>query len=81
MRIQYSFGHFGYDMLGSRVPGSLRRDMTAVAALRPSIIYFTPSKKPPQGAFLMERAMGLEPTISAWKANVLPLHYARNIIL
>ena len=21
--------------------------------------------------------MGLEPTISAWKANVLPLHYAR----
>ena len=23
----------------------------------------------------MERVMGLEPTISAWKANVLPLHY------
>ena len=21
--------------------------------------------------------MGLEPTISAWKANVLPLHYTR----
>ena len=25
----------------------------------------------------MERVMGLEPTISAWKANVLPLHYTR----
>ena len=23
--------------------------------------------------------MGLEPTISAWKANVLPLHYTRNL--
>ena len=27
----------------------------------------------------MERVMGLEPTISAWKANVLPLHYTRNL--
>ena len=27
--------------------------------------------------FLLERVMGLEPTISAWKANVLPLHYTR----
>ena len=26
----------------------------------------------------MERVMGLEPTISAWKANVLPLHYTRS---
>ena len=26
---------------------------------------------------VMERVMGLEPTISAWKANVLPLHYTR----
>ena len=25
----------------------------------------------------MERVMGLVPTISAWKANVLPLHYTR----
>ncbi len=24
--------------------------------------------------------MGLEPTISAWKANVLPLHYARKMV-
>ncbi len=27
----------------------------------------------------MERVMGLEPTNSAWKANVLPLHYTRKI--
>ena len=33
---------------------------------------------PPFGRiFLLERVMGLEPTISAWKANVLPLHYTR----
>ena len=25
--------------------------------------------------------MGLEPTISAWKANVLPLHYTRSYAL
>ena len=35
---------------------------------------------PPFGRiFLLERVMGLEPTISAWKANVLPLHYTRMI--
>jgi hypothetical protein len=26
----------------------------------------------------MERAMGIEPTLSAWKAEVLPLNYARS---
>ena len=25
----------------------------------------------------MERAMGIEPTLSAWEAEVLPLNYAR----
>jgi hypothetical protein len=30
---------------------------------------------------LMERVMGIEPTTSAWKAEVLPLNYTRNIIL
>ncbi len=25
----------------------------------------------------MERVMGIEPTISAWKAEVLPLNYTR----
>src|SRR5579862_338138 len=28
----------------------------------------------------MERAMGIEPTLSAWKAEVLPLNYARIFI-
>ena len=26
---------------------------------------------------MLERVKGLEPSISAWKANVLPLHYTR----
>ena len=38
---------------------------------------FSASKAPQHGAFEVERVMGLEPTISAWKANVLPLHYTR----
>jgi hypothetical protein len=28
-------------------------------------------------AFQMERVMGIEPTSSAWKAEVLPLNYTR----
>jgi hypothetical protein len=31
----------------------------------------------PTVAFLMERVMGIEPTSSAWKAEVLPLNYTR----
>ena len=27
----------------------------------------------------MERVMGIEPTTSAWKAEVLPLNYTRSI--
>jgi hypothetical protein len=27
----------------------------------------------------MERVMGIEPTLSAWKAEVLPLNYTRTI--
>ena len=29
--------------------------------------------------FLMERVMGIEPTLPAWKAGVLPLNYTRII--
>ena len=29
------------------------------------------------GRPFLERVKGLEPSISAWKANVLPLHYTR----
>ena len=28
----------------------------------------------------MERVMGIEPTTSAWKAEVLPLNYTRNLL-
>ena len=41
---------------------------------------FCSNKKAPFGGPLLERVMGLEPTISAWKANVLPLHYTRLIL-
>ena len=27
----------------------------------------------------VERAMGIEPTLSAWEAEVLPLNYARSV--
>jgi hypothetical protein len=27
---------------------------------------------------VLERVMGIEPTLSAWKAEVLPLNYTRN---
>jgi hypothetical protein len=29
---------------------------------------------------IMERVMGIEPTLSAWKAEVLPLNYTRVLI-
>ena len=28
--------------------------------------------------FILERVMGIEPTLTAWKAEVLPLNYTRN---
>ena len=31
-----------------------------------------------EGVIDMERVMGIEPTLSAWKAEVLPLNYTRN---
>ena len=30
------------------------------------------------GAIHMERVMGIEPTLSAWEAEVLPLNYTRD---
>jgi hypothetical protein len=29
------------------------------------------------GIFYLERMMGIEPTLLAWKANILPLNYIR----
>ena len=31
--------------------------------------------------FLLERVMGIEPTTSAWKAEVLPLNYTRILFI
>ena len=43
------------------------------AILKPLNLYHT---------FLyLERVMGIEPTSSAWKAEVLPLNYTRNPLL
>ena len=36
-------------------------------------------KEPEPFIYLMERATGIEPASSAWKAGVLPLNYARKI--
>ena len=40
---------------------------------------FISLKKQSKGLLFLERVKGLEPSISAWKANVLPLHYTRMI--
>ena len=32
-----------------------------------------------KGPFLLERATGIEPALSAWEADVMPFHYARII--
>lgn len=36
-----------------------------------------PLKKPLAGIKHLERIMGVEPTTSAWEANVLPINYIR----
>ena len=38
-----------------------------------------PKKESEPFIYLMERATGIEPASSAWKAGVLPLNYARKI--
>ena len=42
---------------------------------RESVLYHTEARK--RGRVVVERAMGIEPTCTAWKAVVLPLNYAR----
>jgi hypothetical protein len=45
--------------------------MTAVGVPSPAAI------EAPPGAFRLERVMGIEPTLRAWEAPVLPLNYTR----
>ncbi len=47
------------------------------ALQRGARIHLSPERDSPRRAISMERAMGIEPTSSAWKAVALPLSYAR----
>ena len=58
---------------GIRTPGLLlRRQLLYPAELLAHINSGNPMTK--KG---MERVMGIEPTCSAWKADILPLNYTR----
>lgn len=57
---------------GLNEPGGIR---TLDLRLRRPLLY--PTELPDQK---LERAMGIEPTTSAWKAEVLPLNYTRNLL-
>jgi hypothetical protein len=35
------------------------------------------TKASESGAFMLERVTGIEPALSAWEADVLPLNYTR----
>ena len=64
----------GFSKLKTRIntgdPGGIR---TPDPRLRRPLLY------PTELLNHLERAMGIEPTTSAWKAEVLPLNYTRNI--
>ena len=64
----------GFSKLKTRMntgdPGGIR---TPDPRLRRPLLY------PTELLNHLERAMGIEPTTSAWKAEVLPLNYTRNI--
>ena len=66
---------------GHQIPGREKASQ-APFLIRPSSSLNTKhqQKTTVKVVFLLERVMGLEPTISAWKANVLPLHYTRKWI-
>ena len=44
-----------------------------------SRIYEKPQVSVSSIFYCLERVMGIEPTLSAWKAEVLPLNYTRSI--
>ena len=59
---------------GIRTPGLLlRRQLLYPAELLAHVNSEYPRKK-------MERVMGIEPTCSAWKADILPLNYTRGFL-
>lgn len=63
------------------VKGLVRRHWGSAAASPGNSLdcYSNENILPNGRIFSLERVKGLEPSISAWKANVLPLHYTRMI--
>ena len=59
-----------------RISPQLRRGCGVPACIRK---WLWSQKEPEPFIYLMERATGIEPASSAWKAGVLPLNYARKI--
>ena len=66
IRNGFNSSYFVGDLGGIRTPDP---------RLRRPLLY--PTELPDQK---LERAMGIEPTTSAWKAEVLPLNYTRNLL-
>ena len=64
------------------IPGAPEGIRTPDLLLRRQLLYpaelLAPKNFPHPGSNLtLERVMGIEPTLSAWKAEVLPLNYTR----
>ena len=61
--------------------GAHERDRTADLVLTKDVLYRLSYVgrlfKPSPASFRLERVMGIEPTSTAWKAEVLPLNYTR----
>jgi hypothetical protein len=68
---------------GERGPVHVERVTGAVATARGRSSRFRgppPTRKSPTtGPFHVERVTGLEPALSAWEADVLPLNYTRGV--
>jgi hypothetical protein len=64
------------------MPGAHDRNRTGDLVLTKDVLYRLSYMGDHQTAisstrFILERVMGIEPTSSAWKAEVLPLNYTR----
>ena len=57
------------------VASSLPRKCSTAELCGPYILIYAHTTYSHEG--VMERVMGIEPTLSAWKAEVLPLNYTR----
>jgi hypothetical protein len=62
--------------------GSLKRSQSAVLPIGRTRWVLIPSTRDKKGpikgpSFCLERVMGIEPTLCAWEAQVLPLNYTR----